>query len=92
MPFSLKSIPLNLSFFSLGEEFLSIVPPTPFKTKPTLLHFNQSAADLLSLAKNIEQEQEFVDVFSGRIPLQDAKPFAMLYAGHLTSLDISTHS
>ena len=82
MAFSLKSIPLNMSFFSLGEEFLSVVPPTPFKTKPTLLHFNQSAADLLSLANGIEQEQEFVDVFSGRAPLQDAKPFAMLYAGH----------
>ena len=66
MAFSLKSIPLNMSFFSLGEEFLSVVPPTPFKTKPTLLHFNQSAADLLSLANGIEQEQEFVDVFSGR--------------------------
>lgn len=82
MAFSLKSIPLNMSFFSLGEEFLSVVLPTPFKTKSKLLHFNQDAADLLNLANGIEQEQDFIDVFSGKIPLQDAKPFAMLYAGH----------
>ena len=82
MAFSLKSIPLNMSFFSLGEAFLSVVPPTPFKSKSKLLHFNQNAAELLSLTQGIEQEQEFVDVFSGRAPLQDAKPFAMLYAGH----------
>jgi uncharacterized protein YdiU (UPF0061 family) len=82
MAFSLKSIPLNMSFFSLGEEFLSVVPPTPFKSKSKLLHFNHNAAELLSLTQGIEQEQEFVDVFSGRAPLQDAKPFAMLYAGH----------
>lgn len=82
MAFSLKSIPLNRSFISLGEAFLSVVAPTPFKSKSTLLHFNKNAAGLLSLAEGIEQEQAFVDVFSGRMPLQDAKPFAMLYAGH----------
>lgn len=82
MAFSLKSIPLNNSFISLGEDFISLVAPTPFKSKPTLLHFNKNAAELLSLTEGIEQEQAFVDVFSGRTPLQDAKPFAMLYAGH----------
>ena len=80
--FSLKSIPLNNSFFSLGEEFYSVVPPTPFKSKPKLLHFNKNAAELLSFADGIESEQEFIDVFSGKAPLQKAKPFAMLYAGH----------
>ena len=80
--FSLKSIPLNSSFFSLGEEFYSVVPPTPFKTNPKLLHFNKNAAELLSFAEGIESEQDFIDIFSGKAPLQNAKPFAMLYAGH----------
>ena len=80
--FSLKSIPLHQTFYSLGEDFFSIVPPTPFKTSPRLLHFNQAAAQLLGLASDIENEQEFVDIFSGKKPLQDAQPFAMLYAGH----------
>lgn len=82
MAFSLKSVPLSKSFISLGEEFLSIVTPTPFKTKSTLLHFNQSAAELLSLEQGVEEDKAFVDIFSGSSPLQDAKPFSMLYAGH----------
>lgn len=80
--FSLKSIPLHQSFYSLGEDFFSVVPPTPFETPSRLVHFNPEVAQLLGLASDIEKEQEFVDVFSGKQPLQDAQPFAMLYAGH----------
>lgn len=82
MAFSLNSIPLNPSFIKLGEEFLSEVKPTPFKSESTLVHFNKNAAALLNLEKGIENEQLFVDVFSGKGPLQNAKPFSMLYAGH----------
>ncbi|MCW8899109.1 MAG: hypothetical protein OQK75_10575 [Gammaproteobacteria bacterium] len=31
---------------------MSVVPPTPFKTKTTILHFNQNAADLLNLEQH----------------------------------------
>lgn len=82
MLFSLKSIPLHDSFLKLGNEFLSKVKPTPFKTESTLIHFNKSAASLLDLEDGIEQEQSFIDVFSGKLPLQDSSPFSMLYAGH----------
>ena len=82
MSFSLKSIPLHDSFLKLGNEFLSKVKPTPFKTESTLIHFNKSAASLLDLENGIEQEQSFIDVFSGKLALQDSSPFAMLYAGH----------
>ena len=82
MTFSLKSLPLDDSFLKLGEEFLSEVKPTPFKSKSRLIHFNQNAANLLDLENGIEQEQLFIDIFSGKQALRNAKPFSMLYAGH----------
>ena len=82
MSFSLKSIPLHDSFLQLGDDFLSEVTPTPFKSDSTLIHYNKNAASLLDLEEGVEQEQHFVDVFSGKKPLQSANPFAMLYAGH----------
>lgn len=82
MSYSLKSIPLYTSFLMLGEQFLSEVAPTPFKSESKLIHFNKDVAQLLNLEKGIELDSQFVDVFSGKHPLQDAKPFAMLYAGH----------
>ncbi len=82
MPFSLKSIPLHDSFLKLGEQFLSEVKPTPFKSESTLIHYNKNAANLLDFEDGIEQEQLFIDIFSGKQALQNAKPFAMLYAGH----------
>ena len=82
MPFSLKSIPLHDSFLKLGDEFLSVVKPTPFKSKSSLIHFNKNVANLLDLEEGVEQQQLFIDIFSGKQPLQGANPFAMLYAGH----------
>jgi len=82
MSFSLKSIPLHSSFLQLGKEFLSQVQPTAFDTESSLIHFNKNAADLLGFEKNLEHDQHFVDIFSGKQPLQDATPFSMLYAGH----------
>lgn len=82
MSFSLKSIPLHDSFLTLGEQFLSEVAPTPYQSTSSLIHFNENAAQLLDLQNNIEKNQDFIDVFSGKQALQDAKPFAMLYAGH----------
>jgi len=82
MTFSLKSIPLDDSFLKLGNEFLSIVKPTPFRSESTLIHYNKNAANLLDFENGIEQEQLFIDIFSGKQALQNAKPFSMLYAGH----------
>lgn len=82
MTYSLKSIPLHNSFISLGQTFLSEVMPTPFKSESKLVHFNKSAAELFGLQEGIEKDQDFIDIVSGTVPLQNAKPFAMLYAGH----------
>jgi uncharacterized protein YdiU (UPF0061 family) len=75
MSFSIKSIPLHNAFLELGEQFLSEVKPTPLKQESMLIHFNQSAADLLDFEKGIEKEQSFVDIFSGTKPFQTATPF-----------------
>ena len=82
MSFSLKSIPLHNSFLNLGEDFLSEIKPTPFKSESSLIHFNKSAALLLDLKEGIELEPSFIDIFSGKQSLQNAQPFSMLYAGH----------
>ena len=82
MSFSLKSIPLHNSFLALGEQFLSEVTPTPFKSESKLIHFNKNVAQLLNLEEGIEQAPLFIDIFSGNKPLQNAQPFSMLYAGH----------
>ena len=82
MSFSLKSLPLHNSFLTLGEQFLSEVKPTPFKSESELVHFNNNAAQLLNLEENIERSPYFIDIFSGNQPLQNSKPFSMLYAGH----------
>lgn len=82
MSFSLKSIPLHNAFLKLGEQFLSEVSPTPFKSESQLIHFNKSAAKLLDFEENIEKDPLFADIFSGKRALRDARPFAMLYAGH----------
>ena len=82
MSYSLKSIPRHDSFLKLGDDFLSEVKPTPFNSESTLIHYNKNAANLLNFKDRIEQEKDFVDIFSGNQPLQNANPFAMLYAGH----------
>ncbi len=82
MSFTLKSIPLHHSFLSLGKEFLSEVKPTAFNSNSRLIHFNKNAAKLLDLKTGIKEESLFVDILSGKSPLQTATPFAMLYAGH----------
>ena len=82
MSFTLNSIPLHDSFLALGGEFLSEVKPTAYKTESRLIHYNRNAASLLNLAEDIEQDSHLVDVLSGKQPLQNASPFAMLYAGH----------
>ena len=76
MSFSLTSIPLHDSFLKLGNEFLSEVKPTAFKSESTLIHYNKSAASILDLEDGIEQEQHFIDIFSGKQPLQKAVCFA----------------
>ncbi|MBI3546382.1 MAG: YdiU family protein [Gammaproteobacteria bacterium] len=82
MTHSLHSLPFSNSFAALPDVFYSRVAPTPFQTKPTLIHFNAEAAALLDLDPAVQHDPQFVDVFSGRQQLPGMDPIAMLYAGH----------
>ncbi|WP_372523925.1 YdiU family protein [Sulfuricaulis sp.] len=79
---SLQTLPFSNSFAALPDVFYSRVAPTPFQTKPTLIHFNAKAAALLDLDPAVQHDPRFVEVFSGNHKLPGMDPIAMLYAGH----------
>jgi serine/tyrosine/threonine adenylyltransferase len=82
MKYSLANLPFSNSFAALPPAFYSQVAPTPFASEPTLIHFNASAAALLDLDPDAQQDPRFVEVFSGKQQLPGMNPIAMLYAGH----------
>lgn len=82
MKHTLDTLPLGNSFASLSEAFYSTVLPTPFAKNAHLIHFNESAAELLDLDPVVQQDPGLVDIFSGNRLLPDSQPLAMLYAGH----------
>ena len=82
MKHSLDSLPLSNSFAQLSEAFYSRVQPTPFEKPAQLIHFNSAAAELLDFDPEIAKDSNFANVFTGRQPLPNAEPLAMLYAGH----------
>jgi uncharacterized protein YdiU (UPF0061 family) len=82
MKHSLQTLPFSNSFAALPDSFYSRVAPTPFETKPTLIHFNAKAAALLDLDPAVQHDPQFVEVFSGNHKLPGMDPIAMLYAGH----------
>jgi hypothetical protein len=45
----LHELPFSNSFAGLPETFYSRVQPTPFETRPELIHFNTAVAELLDL-------------------------------------------
>jgi serine/tyrosine/threonine adenylyltransferase len=49
---------------------------------PKLIHASQDVANLIGLSKEETQSEEFLNIFSGKKILSNAKPFAMCYAGH----------
>ncbi|MFV2058372.1 MAG: YdiU family protein [Thiohalomonadales bacterium] len=78
----LSSLRLSSSFVSLGDDFYSVVQPTPFKTDSRVVHVNDRAIELLDLDSDIDTDPLFLDVFSGKSILPNTQPLAMLYAGH----------
>ncbi|MGD8925557.1 MAG: protein adenylyltransferase SelO family protein, partial [Thioalkalispiraceae bacterium] len=76
------SLSWSNSFAKLPEDFYSRIKPTPFKSAAELIHFNESAAQLVGLSPEAIEKQALLDMLSGRHLPEGADPLAMLYAGH----------
>jgi uncharacterized protein YdiU (UPF0061 family) len=74
------------SYTALGNEFFSLVTPTPL-TSPYWAHINHDVATLIGLSLDSIQREEGLLFFSGHSlneqeKNQPPKPIAMVYAGH----------
>lgn len=68
-------------FIELGPEFYQSKDPDPV-TDPYLVDYSPSVGNLLGLSQNTENSKNFIDHFSGNVPLAGAQPLAMAYSGH----------
>jgi uncharacterized protein YdiU (UPF0061 family) len=73
---------LENHYARLPGEFYTKMPAERVGEYPILLHANPSAAGLIGLDPSAFQDPDFVPVFSGRKPLGDFQPLAMVYSGH----------
>ncbi|MBT3921958.1 MAG: YdiU family protein [Nitrospina sp.] len=76
-----KNLNFRNRFTELGPEFYQAKSPDPV-TDPYLIDFSPSAAQLIDLAPDEEENKDFLDRFSGNCPLEGAQPLAMAYSGH----------
>ncbi len=81
-PYRLEDLPFSNSFAALPDTYYSRVTPTPFTTRPQLIHFNAAAAELLHLDPDCHRHPRFAEIFSGGHALPGFEPLATLYAGH----------
>jgi len=78
---SLKPIPFNNTYVSLGDDFYVRTSPSPV-ANPSLVVFNQALGDALGLSDTCLNSPEGMAILAGnRIPA-GAEPVAMAYAGH----------
>ena len=77
----LEQLNFENTFACLPKAFYSLQNPTPL-TKPYLVSFNTSAADLIDLSRQEAMRDDFVEYFIGNRILPGSEPLAMLYAGH----------
>ena len=61
---SLDHLCFNNTFFDLGSNFYQAKNPDPVND-PFLVHFNHAVGDLLELPKNVENDTDFLEYFSG---------------------------
>jgi len=75
---------LNLEnhYAQLPEDFYTKMPAEKVGAAPQLIHANPQAAALLDLDPAVFKDPRFVDVLSGRRPLEGFAPLAMVYSGH----------
>ncbi len=73
---------LENHYARLPGEFYTRMPAERVGETLTLLHANPKAAVLIGLDPSAFSDPDFVAVFSGRKPLGDFHPLAMVYSGH----------
>jgi uncharacterized protein YdiU (UPF0061 family) len=81
MPLTLDTLAHDPRLPALGEDYFSVVAPTPLP-EPRLVAFNPDAAALLGLDPAEAQRDAFVQVMAGNAPLPGGMSVSMLYAGH----------
>ena len=78
---ALDALPLEPRITALGEDYYSVVPPTPVAT-PHLVAFNPDAAALIGLDPAEAERSAFVDVMAGNAPMPGGMNISTVYAGH----------
>ena len=64
----------------LNACFSYVTPRVP--SNPKLIHVSEEVANLIGITKEETQSDDFVELFSGKKLLPNAKSYAMNYAGH----------
>ncbi|MFN2349205.1 MAG: YdiU family protein [Thioalkalivibrio sp.] len=77
----LESLKFVNSYARLAEAFYDRPPPAPFP-EPYRIAFNEQAAALIGLDPEEAHRAEFVNAFTGQVPLPGMEPVSMIYAGH----------
>jgi uncharacterized protein YdiU (UPF0061 family) len=85
---AVKPLAANLAELQISNSFAGL--PAAFYTRlearglnnPRLLHANPSAAALIGLTPQALHSDEFLQVFSGRVPLPGGDTLAAVYSGH----------
>ncbi|OOG27150.1 hypothetical protein B1C78_03990 [Thioalkalivibrio denitrificans] len=77
----LESLKFVNSYARLPEAFYDRPGPAPFP-EPYRVAFNESAAALIGLDPEEANRAEFVNAFTGQVPLAGMEPVSMVYAGH----------
>jgi hypothetical protein len=73
---------LENHYARLPGEFYTRMPAERVGEALALLHANPKAAGLIGLDPAVFANPDFISVFSGRKPLGDFQPLAMVYSGH----------
>ncbi len=78
---TLESLRFINSYARLPDDFYDRPPPAPFP-QPYRVAFNEKAAELIGLDPEEANRAEFVNAFTGQVPLPGMEPVSMVYAGH----------
>jgi serine/tyrosine/threonine adenylyltransferase len=77
----LESLTFINSYARLPDDFHDRPLPAPFPN-PYRVAFNEKAAALIGLDPAEADRPEFVNAFTGQVPLPGMEPVSMVYAGH----------
>src|ERR1700722_2041077 len=73
---------LENHYARLPDDFYTSMPAEKIGERPRLIHANPAGAELLDLDPAGFNDPHFVEVVSGRRPLEGFSPLAMVYSGH----------